>query len=129
VARHELRTASAPAKILLTADRTRVAPLWDDVVHITAKVVDENGVLVPTADNLVSFSVSGPGIIAAVDNGDNSSHEAFQTSQRRAYQGLSFAMIKAKASRGRITITASSAGLASSSITITAVPRAVSPNY
>ena len=126
---HELVTAGVPAKIELTADRTRVAHKWDDVIHITAKIVDQHGVLVPTANNLVSFDVSGPGVVAAVDNGDNSSHEKFQASQRRAYQGLSFAMIKAKASRGRITITASSPGLADASVTLTAVPRSVSPHY
>lgn len=129
VARDELKTAGTPAKILVTADGARVAPVWDDVVHITAKIVDKNGVLVPTANNLVSFAVTGPGLVAAIDNGDNSSHEAFKASQRRAYQGLSFAMIKAKTSRGRITITASSPGLASSTITITAVPHSVSPHY
>ena len=121
VARHELRTAGMPARIVLSADRTRIAPVWDDVTHVTAKVVDKNGVLVPTANNLVSFAVSGPGIVAAVDNGDNSSHERFQASERRAYQGLSFAMIQAKAPRGRITITASSPGLGGASITLTAV--------
>ena len=123
VARDELRTAGTPARIVLTADRLRLASAWDDVSHITAKIVDKNGVLVPTANNLVSFDVKGPGIVAAVDNGDNSSHEKFQASQRRAYQGLSFAMIKTKASRGRITITASSPGLLSASVTLTAVAR------
>ena len=118
VARDELRTAGAPARIVLVADRTRVAPVWDDVVHLTAKIVDQDGVLVPAANNSVSFSVSGPGVVAAVDNGDNSSHESFQASQRRAYQGLSFAMIKAKSSPGRITITASSPGLERGSVNI-----------
>ena len=122
VARDELRTAGAAARIVLSADRTRVAPVWDDLVHVTAKIVDKNGVLVPTANNLVSFAVSGPGVVAAVDNGDNSSHEKFQASQRHAYQGLSFAMIKAKAAHGRITITASSPGLTGASITLTAMP-------
>ena len=118
VARDELRTAGTPVRIVLSADRNRVAPIWDDLVHVTSKIVDKNGVLVPTANNQVSFVVSGPGVVAAVDNGDNSSHEKFQASQRHAYQGLSFAMIKAKAPRGRITITASSPGLASASITL-----------
>ena len=126
---HELVTAGAPARIELTADRTRLAHSWDDVTHLTAKIVDKDGVLVPTANNIVSFSVSGPGFVAAVDNGDNSSHEKFQASQRRAYQGLLFAMIKAKASRGRITITASAPGLASASVTLTAVARSISSHY
>lgn len=124
VATHELRTAGKPAKIILTADRSRIAPTWDDVSYITAKVVDENGVLVPTANDLIVFKVTGPGVVAAVDSADNSSHEPFQASQRRAYQGLCFAMLKAKAPRGQITITASASGLASGSVTIRAVPSA-----
>ena len=99
------------------------------MIHLTVKIVDKNGVLVPTADNLIAFAVSGPGVVAAVDNGDNSSHEKFQASQRRAYQGLALAMIKAKAARGRITITASSPGLASASVSLTAVARSISPRY
>lgn len=129
VARHELKTAVAPARIVLRADRSSVAPAWDDVIYLTAKIVDRDGVLVPTANNLVSFEVGGPGVVAAVDNGDNSSHEKFQASQRRAYQGLSFAMIKAKAPRGRIRINASAPGLASASVTIRAVARPLSPHY
>jgi beta-galactosidase len=120
VAGYELRTAGKPAKIVLTADRSRVAPTWDDVSYITTKVVDENGVLVPTANDLIVFKVSGPGVVAAVDSGNNSSHEPFQATSRRAYQGFCFAMLKATASRGQITIIASAPGLVSASVTIRA---------
>ena len=118
VATHELRTAGAPAKIILSADRQRIINSWDDVAHLTVTVVDANGVLVPTADNLIEFKVSGPGFVAAVDNGDNASHELFQTNSRRAFQGECIAMIKAKASTGRVTISATSPGLRTGSITI-----------
>jgi len=120
VATHELKTAGKPARIILTSDRRTLAPVWDDVAHITAKIVDEKGVLVPAANDQVVFNITGPGVVAAVDSGDNSSHEPFQSSQRRAYQGLCFAMVKAKAPRGRITITATASGLTSTSVTIAA---------
>jgi beta-galactosidase len=118
VATHELRTAAAPAGILLSADRARITNGYDDVSQVTARVVDLNGVPVSSADNLIQFQVNGPGFIAAVDNGDNASHELFQTNSRRAFQGECIAMIKAKASTGRITVTAKSPGLRASSITI-----------
>jgi beta-galactosidase len=120
VATHELRTAGKPAKIILEADRRVVTPIWDDVSYITARIVDGHGVPVPSANDQVVFSVAGPGGIAAVDSGDNSSHEPFQSSQRRAFQGTCFAMIKATASRGRITITASAPGLSNATINIAA---------
>ena len=95
LATYELRTAGPPAKIILTPDRNTLGPTWDDVVYVTATVVDANGVLIPTASDLITFNVTGPGVIAAVDSGNNTSHEPFQASERKAYQGRCFAMIKA----------------------------------
>lgn len=117
----ELRTAGKPAKIVLAVDRSKLAPVWDDVSYVTVTVVDANGVIVPTASDLITFKVTGPGVIAAVDSGDNTSHESFQVSERRAYQGRCFAILRANASSGRIVLTASAPGLASGSITIEAV--------
>lgn len=118
---YELRTAGKPAKIALIADRNRLAYVWDDVAYVTASVVDENGVMVPNAGDLITFKISGNGVIAAVESGDNSSHEPFQASERRAYQGRCFAIVKANRAPGKVTIEASASGLRSSSITINAV--------
>jgi len=117
VATNELRTAGAPAGILLSSDRERITNSYDDVSHVTVRVVDRNGVPVPSADNLIEFTVNGPGVIAAVDNGDNASHELFQTNSRHAFQGECIAMIKAKTPTGPITVTATSPGLRPGSIT------------
>jgi beta-galactosidase len=117
----ELQTSGKPAKIILTADRDKLSTDWDDVCYVTAAAADENGVLNPWADDLISFKITGPGVIAAVDNGDRSSHEPFQAAQRRAFQGRCVAIVKAGAPSGRIVLTASAAGLAESSITIETV--------
>jgi beta-galactosidase len=117
-ARHELRTAGKPARILLAADRKRIEMAWDDLSTVTATVVDADGVLVPGADNLIRFQIVGLGIISSVDSADNSSHEAFQASERRAFQGWCVAMVKASAARSRFTVTAVSGGLASASVVI-----------
>jgi beta-galactosidase len=119
VATHELRTAGQPTKIVLVTDRSKLAPNWDDVVYVTASVVDENGVLAPGADQLVAFRAAGPGVIAAVDSGSNVSHEPFQASERHAYQGQCLAIVKASGA-GKITVTASSPGLAAATVTIEA---------
>ena len=116
VATHELRTASKPAKIVLTADRNTLTSAWDDVVYVTASVVDEKGVIVPTAKDLIAFNLSGPGVIAAVDNGDNASHEPFHEKERRSYQGRCVALIKAASGRGELTLTAVAPNLSEVSI-------------
>jgi beta-galactosidase len=116
VAEHELRTAGKPVKVVLAVDRTKLKPDWDDVAFITATITDQNGIAAPSASDLISFRITGPGFIAAVDSGDNSNVEPFQASERRAYQGRCYAMIKASATRGKITVSASAPGLAGTSI-------------
>ena len=85
---------------------------------MTAKLVDANGIICPNADKLISFEVSGPGVVAAVDNGDVNSHEAYQINQRQIYQGQCIAIIKAKAAPGKITVTANSPELTAGSVVI-----------
>ncbi len=114
----ELTTAGAPAKITLTPERQKIAATWDDVDYVTASVTDANGVEVPGANDLVTFSVSGPGEIAAVDNADDESHELFQTNARHAYHGQCIAIVRATGATGPITLTASAPGRAPASITI-----------
>jgi beta-galactosidase len=123
VATHELKTAGRPARVVLSVDKTRLAHAWDDVVYVEATVVDANGVLVPGASDLITFKATGPGRVVAVDSGDNASHEPFQASQRRAYQGRCFALLKASAPRGRIDVTAAAAGLAPGAVSVDAIPR------
>ena len=103
---------------MLTADRTRLTPTWDDVAFVTATITDQNGIPIPAASDLVSFKITGPGVIAAVDSGDNSSTEPFQASERQAYQGRCLAIIRAVAAGGKITLTASASGLKGTSITL-----------
>lgn len=118
VAEHQLRTARKPARIRLTVDRSGLEPIWDDVAFVTAAVTDQYGEAIPGASDLISFSIQGPGFIAAVDNGDNRSTESFQALERRAFQGRCHAMIKTNAGRGKILVTASAPGLASGSVRI-----------
>ena len=119
VAMHKLRTAGKAARIMLAADRTRLTADWDDVAYFTASVVDENGVLVPGADQLVTFRAAGPGVIAAVDSADNASHEPFQASERHAFRGQCLAIVKASVA-GRIAVSATSPGLTGATVNIEA---------
>jgi beta-galactosidase len=122
VATQELRTAGPPAKILLTADKHAIGGNWDDLSYIRATVVDENGIPCPAADNQLSFSVSGPGVLAGLDNADLSSTESFLSPQRFAYKGVVTALIKAKVASGRITVTASAEKLQAGSTVIDILP-------
>jgi beta-galactosidase len=118
VATHELRTSGPAAKVLLSTEHTRLTPVWDDVCYVKATVVDSDNVPVPDADPLITFNLAGPGFIVAVDSGDNTSHEPFQASQRHAFHGTCFAILKASAAKGQLSLTASAPGLKPGSVAI-----------
>jgi beta-galactosidase len=80
--------------------------------------LDENGTLVPRADNLVNFKISGEGRIIGVDNGLQTSHEPFQANYRKAFNGLCLAVIQSGEKTGQIELKASSEGLEESTIII-----------
>jgi beta-galactosidase len=114
----EIKTAGKPAKIELIADRNAIKANGNDLSYITARVLDANGNLVPGADNLLKFSIEGPGVVAGVDNGQQTNLEPFRASQHKAFNGLCLAIVQSKASAGVITISAEGVGLKSMRIKI-----------
>ena len=107
----EVKTAGAPAKIILKADRNKIKSDGTDLSFVTATIVDKNGVMVPTANNNIKFSIKGEGFIAGVDSGDPVSHEPFKADQHTALNGLALAIIQSDGKPGNITLTASADGL------------------
>lgn len=113
-----IKTAGDAAKISLSADRTSIKADSKDLSFITVKVLDENGTLVPGADNLVFFEIAGEGKIVGVGNGNPISREACKGRQRRAFNGLCQVVLQNTGRKGSITLTASSLGLAAERIVI-----------
>jgi len=118
VAEFELKTAGKPAKIILSTDKTGITNDWNDVVFVTAMVVDDKGVVVPNANDLIVFEATGAGDIVAVDSADNADHDPFQAKQRKAFQGTCEALIKAKGNSGMISVIAKAGGLGSNKVSI-----------
>ena len=116
----EVKTAGAPARIELSADRSSIRKNDHDLSYITVKIVDKNGIMVPNADNDVKFKLSGAdSFLAGVDNGSQTSMESFKADHRKAFNGLALAIIGAKNKAGTVTITATAEGLPAASLPIT----------
>ncbi len=115
----EEKTAGKPAKIILQADRDSIAADGKDLSFVTVEVVDSVGTLVPDANNLVNFDLSGNGFIAGVDNGDEIDHEPFKANYRKAFNGLCLVVIQSKTTQGKINLTANSEGLEPAKLEIT----------
>ena len=112
-----VETTGAPHAVRLSADRPALRAGCRDVCVVDASIVDEEGRVVPVAENEVVFHVDGPGRIVGVGNGDPSSHESDQASHRRAFHGWCQAILQA-GDTGEIVLTASAAGLVASKVTL-----------
>jgi beta-galactosidase len=116
----ELRTANEPARIKLTADRLRVRSDGQDLSYVTVELVDARGIRHPKAENLVRFSIEGPGTIVGVGNANPVSTESYQQPQHKAWQGRALVVVKSGRQPGRIVLRATAQGLHPASITIDA---------
>jgi beta-galactosidase len=114
----EVRTAAQASQIVLIPDRKTINADGVDLSFVTVKVVDRNGTLAPLADNLIRFEVSGDGVIAGVDNGNQISHESFKGKQRKAFHGMALVILRSKQKGGRIYLKAMAEGLAPASVAI-----------
>ncbi len=119
VATQEVRTAGPAASLRLTVDRSEIRSGIRDVAHVEVEVVDADGVVVPTSNDLVRFTIEGPARLLAVGNGDPTDHSSYQASERRAFHGLLLAMIQSGDDTGTVRVTARADGLEPASVDIT----------
>ncbi|WP_217604941.1 glycoside hydrolase family 2 TIM barrel-domain containing protein [Chitinophaga sp. GbtcB8] len=106
-----LRTAAAPAQLKLTADHNSMQANNQDLVYITIELLDANGVRDPKAENLVQFSIAGPGTIIGVGNANPTSTESYQLPQRKAWQGRCLVIVKGTGEPGNVVLKAKAEGL------------------
>ena len=115
-----VRTAGPPVRLALAADRAAIAADGRDLSFVTLRVTDENGAIAPRANDIVTFSIEGPGELVATDNGDPTSFVPFTSPERRAFNGLALAIVRGIPGQpGRITLRAESPSLAPAELTLT----------
>ncbi len=74
----QIETTDAPAKITLSSERLQLNGDGEDIEMITVQLNDQKGRLVPTANQEIAFTLTGPGKIIGVGNGDPGSHDPEQ---------------------------------------------------
>ena len=115
-----VRTAGAPYRIVLVPDRRQIHADGNDLSFVTARVVDQQGVLVPDADQLIHFQVKGAGFIAGTDNGNEIDHNTLKSPERQAFHGLAMLVVQSNGQKGNIEITATANGLQTARVQVTA---------
>jgi beta-galactosidase len=123
-AEDSVATTGKPAKLLVSADRTKLTADGHDLAFVTVAIADKDGRQVPRSHDRIAFKLSGPGEIVATDNGDATNLEPFQSHERNAYNGLALAIVKTRAGEGgKVTLTASADGLEGAQVTLDSAAR------
>ncbi len=78
---------------------------------IKVSVIDEQGRMVPTADDEISFQIEGAGKFLGTGNGNPGDHDPDKVPHRRAFNGLCQLLVNAIGEAGNIKITATSKNL------------------
>ncbi len=99
-------TTGKAETIKLSADRMEIDANGEDVAVIRVEVLDGQGRQVPTADNQISFKISGEGTFLGVGNGDPNCPESDKQPKRSLFNGLAQVIVQASKNPGTIVIEA-----------------------
>ena len=103
----EIRTAGEAFKIDLSADKKAIKNDTYDLVYVTVSIIDAAGNLLPTANDLINFEVSGGGKLVGVDNGYQANLDSFKANSCKLFNGKCIAIIQSIGKRETIKIKAS----------------------
>ena len=113
-----LKTAGVVRRIELLPDTTELRADGRDVSQIEFRIVDMEGVRISDATAEVTLALEGPAKLLGIENGDLNSAATVKGPARDAHRGRGLAIFQSKNTAGKITITATSPGLDSASVTL-----------
>lgn len=112
----KLRTAGTARRIELLPDINELRADGRDVAHVEFRVVDAEGVRVPDATNSVTFNLAGPAQLLGIENGNLFDSATGKGPSRQAFRGRGLAILQSRAAAGKVTLTATSPGLESTTV-------------
>ncbi len=117
-----VKTAGAAAQIQLTGDLgAAVKPLkadGEDMTFITVNILDQDGILVPDADNSIQVGVTGAADFKGICNGDATSTEVFTKPTMKTFHGQLVIGIQSNGKQGDATIKVTGKGLKPATLTV-----------
>lgn len=122
VSHAKVETTKEAIQVHLTPYRNYLSGDGRDAMPVTVEVLDSKERHVPTADNMVKFTITGPARIIGLGNGNPNSHEAEKGNKRSLFNGLAQVIIQSTEGVGEIRLTAEAQGLRSHTITIQSEP-------
>jgi beta-galactosidase len=111
------------------ATALELAANGEDLRFLTITVLDQDGLVVENAQNYVSVSVEGCGVLLGLDNGDSTDYDEYKGTVRKLFNGKLRAIIGSTTEAGDIRVSVSSAGLRPATLSLTSHPAEVQPGY
>lgn len=105
VARDSRTTSGSAVAVRLTADRDIINADGYDLSYITVDAIDAEGRIVPTANDMLHFSVKGAGELFGVDNGNASDTLSLKGNDKALFSGKALGVIRSlKGQKGTATL-------------------------
>ncbi|WP_031455572.1 sugar-binding domain-containing protein [Flavobacterium chungangense] len=115
----EIHTAGAASKIDLKVNKSTIKNDTYDLVYVTVSIVDKEGNLLPNANDLINFEVTGGGKLVGVDNGYQANLDSFKANSCKLFNGKCIAIIQSNGKKEKIQLKASTGnGITGSAIEI-----------
>ncbi|MBR2149890.1 MAG: DUF4982 domain-containing protein [Prevotella sp.] len=99
------RTAGKAVRLVAEAESDAVKANGDDLIFVTVSASDKNGILVPTCNNDLIFSVSGEASFEATCNGDATSLQSFKQPEMKLFNGQLVVILRTTNKAGKLTLT------------------------
>lgn len=99
-----VKTAGAPAQLLLSADRKTISADGNDLCYVTVTMADKDGNPCPLASDQLEFTVEGEGTFKCVCNGDATSLEPFTQPRMKLFNGQLVVTVQSTADKGTMTL-------------------------
>ncbi|WP_420145741.1 glycoside hydrolase family 2 TIM barrel-domain containing protein [Sphingobium sp.] len=102
-----LRTAGRPASVRVTIDRDGFRANGEDLIYVTAQLVDANGTpIYAQGDDLpIRFTASGAGAIRGAAGGNPALSQSLTSGSTHSFHGRAVAVLQSKVQAGSAAIT------------------------
>ncbi len=101
-----LKTAGVPHHLVLTPERSKINASRNDLAYVKVEVADENGNVIPNAEETVNLNISGDGELAAAGNASPNQMNSFRQPKCKLYQGKAVVILRPSGKVGKITLKA-----------------------
>ncbi|WP_114938799.1 sugar-binding domain-containing protein [Mucilaginibacter endophyticus] len=119
VSTNNIKTAGDAWQLKTVADNTSFKANTKGLSQIEVYITDKDGNPVFNATDEVTVSVTGPAKLLGLESGSTSSHENYQSNQRKALHGRLLAYVQTTGKPGKVQVQISSGNLESSTVTLT----------